>query len=82
MTVYTTADADVAGTVPPDVTVRHKRIDDVISSGHDHEVFVSVVGNSHFHVPFIEVLESVDTVVITHDTRLVELYLALRDRGG
>jgi glycosyltransferase involved in cell wall biosynthesis len=40
------------------------------------------VGNSHFHLPFVEVVDTVDSVVITHDTRLVELYLALRDRGG
>ncbi len=58
------------------------RIDDVIAHGHPHDVFVSVVGNSHFHLPFIEVVGAVDSVVLAHDTRLVELYLALRDRGG
>ena len=82
VTVYTTADADVTGALPSDVTVAAGRIDDVIANGHPHDVFVSVVGNSHFHVPFIEVLGSVDAVVIAHDTRLVELYLALRGPGG
>lgn len=80
VTVYTTADAVV--TAPDGVRIGQGRIDDVIANGHDHDVFVSVVGNSHFHLPFIEVLSSVDAVVLAHDTRLVELYLALRDRGG
>lgn len=82
VTVYTTADADVRGSLPADVRISAGRIDDVIARGHAHDVFVSVVGNSHFHLPFIEVVDTVDSVVLTHDTRLVELYLALRDRGG
>ena len=82
VTVYTTSDADVAGSVPSDVRIATGRIDDVIANGHPHDVFVSVVGNSHFHLPFIEVVSTVDSVVLAHDTRLVELYLALRDRGG
>jgi FkbM family methyltransferase len=49
---------------------------------HEHDVFVSVVGNSHFHLPMVELLDHVESVVIAHDTRMVELYLALRDRGG
>ena len=63
-------------------TVQQGRIDDVMAHGHPHDVFVSVVGNSHFHLPFIEAVDTVDAVVLTHDTRLVELYLSLRDRGG
>ena len=82
VTVYTTADADVGGIVPEDIVIRQGRIDDVIAEGHNHDVFFSVVGNSHFHLPFVELLESQDCVVLTHDTRLVEFYLALRDRGG
>jgi glycosyltransferase involved in cell wall biosynthesis len=64
------------------VRISAGRIDDVIANGHSHDVFVSVVGNSHFHLPFLEVVNTVDSVVLAHDTRLVELYLALRDRGG
>ncbi len=82
VTVYTTADADVVGSQSDGVTIGQGRIDDVIAGGHEHDVFVSVIGNSHFHLPFIEVLESIDSVALAHDTRLVELYLALRDRGG
>jgi len=82
VTVYTTADADVAGSTPDGVRLNAGRIDDVIASGTADDVFVSVVGNSHFHVPFLEVTERVDSVVVSHDTRLVELYMALRGRGG
>ena len=82
VTVYTTEGADVAGTIPAGVRIGHGRIDDVLANGSTHDAFVSVVGNSHFHLPFIEVVDTVDSVVITHDTRLVELYLSLRGRGG
>ncbi len=70
------------GSLPEGVRIEQGRIDDIIAHGSSHDVFVSVVGNSHFHVPFMEVVKSVESVVITHDTRLVELYLALRGRGG
>ncbi len=82
VTVYATADADVAGTTPPDVRIRAARIEDVLDHGCDDDVFVSVVGNSHFHLPFLAATERVGSVVVSHDTRLVEFYLALRDRGG
>jgi glycosyltransferase involved in cell wall biosynthesis len=48
----------------------------------EFDVVVAVVGNSHFHLPFIELLNGVDCTVIAHDTRMTEFYLALRDRGG
>jgi glycosyltransferase involved in cell wall biosynthesis len=82
VTVYTTADADVAAGLPADVRIEQRRVDELMAGGHDHDVLVSVVGNSHFHLPFIQLVQQHDCVVITHDTRLVELYLALRDRGG
>lgn len=82
VTIYTTADADVAAGLPADVTIKQGRVDELMAGGHDHDVLVSVVGNSHFHLPFIQLVQEHDCVVITHDTRLVELYLALRDRGG
>lgn len=80
VTVYTTADADVAGSTPEGVRIKSGSITDA-RSGH-HDVFVSVVGNSHFHLPFLEVIEHIDSVVVSHDTRLVELYMALRGQGG
>lgn len=82
VTVYATADADVAGTTPDGVRITAARIEDVLDHGTDDDVFVSVVGNSHFHLPFLACIDAVDPVVVSHDTRLVELYLALRGRGG
>jgi len=76
VTVYTTA-----GGVVED-SIKHVNIDQVIANGHDHDVFVTVVGNSHFHIPFIELLNSIDAVVIAHDTRMVEYYMAMRGQGG
>jgi len=43
---------------------------------------VSVVGNSHFHLPFIELTKIAKCVVVAHDTRMNEFYMALRGIGG
>jgi FkbM family methyltransferase len=79
LTIYTTSGATVEG-------LKHASIDSVIAKGSaaasDHDVFVTVVGNSHFHVPFIEVMKTIDCVAVAHDTRMIEYYLAMRDRGG
>jgi glycosyltransferase involved in cell wall biosynthesis len=45
-------------------------------------VFITVIGNSHFHLPFVQVEEVIDSVAIAHDTRMIEFYLALRGPGG
>ncbi len=82
LTVYTTQGADVASSTPAGVRLRHAGIDDVFARGSGHDAFVSVVGNSHFHIPFLEILDSVDSVVVAHDTRMVELYMAMRGKGG
>ncbi|MDD2858729.1 MAG: FkbM family methyltransferase, partial [Candidatus Nanopelagicales bacterium] len=76
VTVYTTSGGVV------DADLAHASVDALIADGHDHDVLVSVVGNSHFHVPFIELLAGTDAVVIAHDTRMVEYYMALRGKGG
>ena len=75
VTVYTTSDAEVVG-------LKHSNIDAVLANGHDHDVFVCVVGNSHFHVPFVQALGSIDAVAVAHDTRMVEYYMAMRGQGG
>lgn len=75
VTVYTTSDAQVEG-------LNHANIDDVLAHGHEHDVFVCVVGNSHFHVPYIEAMRLIDAVAIAHDTRMVEYYMAMRGQGG
>jgi len=75
VTVYTTSGARVEG-------LPHANVDEVLAHGHAHDAFISVVGNSHFHIPFIELLRTVDAVAVAHDTRMVEYYMAMRDRGG
>ncbi len=82
VTVYTTHDADVAGTTPADVRIRQAPVDALLDRGSPHDVLATVLGNSHFHLPFMAVAEQVESVVIGHDTRMVEYYLSLRDRGG
>ena len=76
VTVYTTSGGIV------EETMKHANIDEVIINGHDHDVFVTVVGNSHFHIPFIQVMNKVEAVAIAHDTRMVEYYMAMRGQGG
>ena len=75
VTVYTSTDAHVEG-------LNHANIDEVLANGHPHDVFVCVVGNSHFHVPYIEAMRTIDAVAIAHDTRMVEYYMAMRGQGG
>ena len=76
VTVYTTADAQVPAGIHQEPMTR------LWQGEHSHDVLISVVGNSHFHVPHIDILESQDCVVIAHDTRLVEYYAALRSKAG
>ena len=84
LTIYTTSDADVPATLPLGVTAKVKPVDSLFASNgeHDHDVLISVVGNSHFHLPFIELTMIAKCVVVAHDTRMTEFYLALRGIGG
>ena len=76
VTVYTTSDAKyIEG-------VERLPVDRLLNGEHHHDVLISVVGNSHFHLPFVELLGVHDCVVIAHDTRMVEFYMALRSKGG
>lgn len=51
----------------------------------DHDVLLTVLGNSHFHLPGLEIVESYGGVALCHDVRMNELnsYLGLErpDRG-
>jgi glycosyltransferase involved in cell wall biosynthesis len=82
VTVYTTSVGQVSGSEVSEVAVRN--VDVLLESGgeHPHDILVVVAGNSHFHLPLLEVQSLADCVVIAHDTRMVEFYLSLRDRGG
>ena len=80
LTVYTTSGAQ------GDSGIAFRSIDAALADPRkveaDHDVFVTVIGNSHFHTPFLEVMQHLETVAVLHDTRMVEYYMALRGKGG
>ncbi len=82
ITVYTTSGGLVPGSEVDGVPVRN--VDVLLESAgeHPHDILVVVAGNSHFHLTLLELTDLTDCVVIAHDTRMVEFYLSLRDRGG
>lgn len=82
VSVYTTAGADVPGSIPDGTRLVHGPVEDLMRHGHGADVLVSVIGNSHFHLPFIDLLRDHQAAVVAHDTRMAELYLALRSPGG
>lgn len=81
LTIYHTADADKSNS-NDDGDIKHRPLADIFDKGSDHDVFVTLLGNSHFHLPMLEVMKTVDAVALLHDTRMVEFYLALRGAGG
>ncbi len=86
VTVFTTSggmtNSQLTGLTGVDIDV--KNVDELLGKRGEHsfDVMVVVAGNSHFHLPFLELTTLTDCIVIAHDTRMVEFYLALRDRGG
>ncbi|HEY7822244.1 MAG TPA: glycosyltransferase, partial [Acidimicrobiia bacterium] len=82
VTVYTTADGLTNNN--SDVTLRS--VSEVFDAPQEvqqrHDAFISVVGNSHYHLLPVELLQHIDATVIAHDTRMVEFYMALRGKGG
>ncbi len=76
VTVYTTSDARV------DASIASRHVGDAHDHADDHDVFLTVLGNSHFHLPHLDLLDRVDTVALSHDTRMIEFYMALRGAGG
>ena len=80
LTIYTTADAEPS--LSNDGDIKHRPLADIFNKGSNHDVFVTLLGNSHFHLPMLELMQTVDAVALLHDTRMVELYLALRGPGG
>lgn len=47
-----------------------------------HDSFLSVIGNSHFHLPYLEELIDSGGAALCHDTRMLESYRALRGAQG
>jgi glycosyltransferase involved in cell wall biosynthesis len=62
----------------------HRNVDELLANPESNEfdMVISVVGNSHYHLPYIELTTVRDCMVISHDARLNEFYLALRGLGG
>lgn len=50
----------------------------------NHDVLLTVLGNSHFHLPGLEIIEGYGGVALCHDVRMAELntYLGLEDRDS
>ena len=65
--------------VPSNVHTMH--VSDLEAHAKDFDHVVLVLGNSSLHLPFLELLHRIPATVLTHDTRFVELYAALRGRG-
>ncbi len=76
VTVYTTSDARV------DASIASRHVSTAPEHADEHDVFLTVLGNSHFHLPHLELMERIDTVALSHDTRMIEFYMALRGPGG
>ena len=77
VTVFTTSGA---GTGEP--------LDQFPQRAHEFDALIAVAGNSHYHLPILETLAlirtttNLPTIVVAHDTRMVEYYMALRSKGG
>jgi len=82
LTVFTTSDAQV----DPATGIEQRDVEELFAdpqAAQDaFDAIVVVVGNSHFHLPFVQLLAFLDAIVIAHDTRMVEFYMALRGKGG
>lgn len=84
LTVFTTSDAELDLSGKDRAIHAHRPIEELLADPQDldFDAVIAVVGNSHFHLPFIELTKHVDCIVIAHDTRMIEYYLALRGIGG
>lgn len=86
VTVFTTSGAEVQIDGVDCALKAHRNVDEFLADpevvGDEFDVVVAVVGNSHFHLPFVSLLGRIPSVAIAHDTRMTEYYLSLRDRGG
>ncbi len=82
VTVYTTSDGMTSEESAVDLRSIVEVLDDPDRIRERHDAFVSVVGNSHYHLLPVQLLRYMNAVVIAHDTRLVEFYMALRGKGG
>ena len=80
LTIVTTSGADV------DAGLKRASVDSVLADSeafrHQFDSIIVVIGNSHFHLPYLEALTVLDSIVVAHDTRMNEVYMALRASHG
>jgi glycosyltransferase involved in cell wall biosynthesis len=84
VTVYVTADAGTSKRTSNNALV-FKPVNKLLDSArnqHNHDALIAVIGNSHFHVPALQVIRNHNCDIILHDTRLADLYSELRGLGG
>ncbi|MEI8083741.1 MAG: glycosyltransferase, partial [Actinomycetes bacterium] len=55
-----------------------RRFDSNTAMVRRHDAFLSVLGNSHFHLPMLRLLHNAGGAVLAHDTRMLELYFGMR----
>ena len=65
--------------VPTGVTWMN--VNDLESQADAFDHIVLVLGNSSLHLPFFKLLDRIPATVLSHDTRFVEFYAALRGGG-
>lgn len=84
LTVFTTRDARLDLHGADQMIHAHRPIEELLAEPEsaDVDAVIAVVGNSHFHLPFIELTRTIESWVIAHDTRMIEYYLSLRGIGG
>lgn len=56
-------------------------VSDLEARAEDFDHVILVLGNSSLHLPFFELLDRIPATVLSHDSRFVEFYAALRGGG-
>ena len=82
VTVYATTDGQADNNPGMEIRSIAEVFDDPDIVQERHDAFISVVGNSHYHLLPTQLLQQIDATVIAHDTRMTEFYMALRGKGG
>lgn len=65
--------------LPPGMRWMH--VNELENNARNFDHIVLVLGNSSLHLPFFELLDRVPATVLSHDSRFVEFYAALRGGG-
>ncbi len=71
VTAYVTSGATKSG------SVSFRDVARAYETHGEHDAFVSVLGNSSFHLPMMMLAERIGGITLNHDSRMVEYYLAL-----